>query len=109
MNLSSAFWGAAGLATALAGPGAYYMTQPSEVVRARVTGRQQADTHNRYGSQKYFIYTDEAGKLDTFALSNGSALKENCVYAFNLKGARLQPWPVSYSRSITGYSLISCP
>ena len=82
-----------------AGPGFYYMTQENEIVRAKVTGKVQADADAAFPGQKYFIYTKE-GKFDTFATGKGDSLKEGCVYDFNLKGARFQWKDISYSRSV---------
>ena len=88
-----------------AGPGLYYMTQEPEIVRAKVTGKVQADADATYPGQKYFIYTKE-GKFDTFATSKGDDLKEGCVYDFNLKGARFQWQDISYSRSVAGVKIV---
>lgn len=110
MGLVSNVFGAAVLAGALAGPGAYYMfQQQNEYVTAKVTGRVQADTDSKYPGEKYFIYTDNSSKLDTFSLAEGASLREGCRYRFNLKGARIQTWPPSYSRSIVRAEKISCP
>lgn len=108
MGIFRSVFGAAVLAGALVGPGAYYMTQQNEVVRAKVTGKVQADANTKYPGLKYFIHTDNAGKLDTFSLRNARQLKENCIYDFNLKGARFQAWPPSYSRSIVGVTRVNC-
>lgn len=102
MGLRHVFWGAALVGGALMAPGAYYMTQENEIVRTRVTGKVQADADAEYPGRKYFIYTNQ-GKFDTYAVSNGGAIREGCVYDFNLKSARLQWWPPSYSRSIKSY------
>ena len=109
MGILGNLFGASVLAGALIGPGVYQMTQQNEIVRAKVTGRAQADAKSQYHGLQYFIYTDVAGKLDTASISYGRYLKENCVYDFNLKGARIQPWPLSYSRSIIGVTNVTCP
>ncbi|MEZ0226225.1 MAG: hypothetical protein ACAH83_16840 [Alphaproteobacteria bacterium] len=102
MSIRSAFLGAALVAGALVGPGAYYMTQGNDIVRTRVTGKVMADADAEFPGQKYFIYTNQ-GKFDTYGVEGGANIKEGCVYDFNLKSARLQAWPPSYSRSIIGY------
>jgi hypothetical protein len=102
MGLRHVFWGAALVAGAMMGPGAYYMAQENEIVRTRVTGKVQADPKAEYPGQKYFIYTNQ-GKFDTYAISGGGSIREGCVYDFNLKSARFQLWPPSYSRSIKSF------
>ncbi|TAL37407.1 MAG: hypothetical protein EPN97_05020 [Alphaproteobacteria bacterium] len=102
MSLRSVFLGAALVAGAMVGPGVYHMTQGNEIVRTRVTGKVMADANAEFPGQKYFIYTNQ-GKFDTFGAVGGADIKEGCVYDFNLKSARLQAWPPSYSRSIIGY------
>lgn len=102
MSLRSVFLGAALVAGALVGPGAYYMTQGNDIVRTRVTGKVMADANAEFPGQKYYIYTNQ-GKFDTFGVEGGASITEGCVYDFNLKSARLQAWPPSYSRSIIGY------
>lgn len=107
MSLKHMFYGAALLVGAQMGPGFYYMTQETDIVRATVEGKVQADSDTPYAGRKYMIYTDQ-GKFDTFGMRGGSRLKEGCTYDFNLKGARLQTWPPSYSRSISSVSLAVC-
>lgn len=102
MSLKSVFLGAALVTGALMGPGAYYMTQPNDIVRTRVTGKVMADAKAEFPGQKYFIYTNQ-GKFDTYGVEGGDSIREGCVYDFNLKSARLQLWPPGYSRSIAGY------
>lgn len=107
MSLKHVFYGAVLLAGAQMGPGLYYMTQETDIVRARVEGKVRADADTPYAGRKYMIHTDQ-GKFDTFGISGGGSLKEDCIYDFNLKGARLQAWPPSYSRSIKAVTPVSC-
>jgi hypothetical protein len=102
MSLKSVFLGAAVAYGALVAPGVYHMTQGNEIMRTRVTGKVMADANAEFPGQKYYIYTNQ-GKFDTFGAVGGADIKEGCVYDFNLKSARLQAWPPSYSRSIIGY------
>lgn len=89
--------------------GVCQMTLQNEIVRAKVTGRVQADTDSKYPGLKYFVHTDNTMmRLDTFSTQNGREFQEGCTYDFNLKGMRIQPWPVGISRSIVSATKISC-
>jgi hypothetical protein len=102
MSLKAVFLGAALLGGAMMAPGGYYMTQPNEIVRTRVTGKVEADTKAEFPGQKYFIYTNQ-GKFDTYGVENGKDITPGCVYDFNLKSARLTVWPPGYTRSIQSF------
>lgn len=108
MSLRSVFLGVALAGAALTGPGIYHMTQGNDIVRTRVTGKVIADANAEFPGQKYYIYTNQ-GKFDTFGVEGGANIREGCVYDFNLKSARLQAWPPSYSRSIIGYKPVMGP
>lgn len=102
MSLRSVFLGAALVTGAMMAPGAYYMTQPNDIVRTRVTGKVEADTKAEFPGQKYFIYTNQ-GKFDTYGVEGGASIREGCVYDFNLKSARITIWPPGYTRSIQSF------
>lgn len=108
MGLRHAFYGAAILAGALMGPGVYYMTQPNEIVTTRVTGKVEADTDKEYPGRKWVIHSKE-GTFDTFGVSGGNAIQVGCTYEFNLKGARLDFWPPSYTRSVQSFKHVPTP
>ena len=100
MRLKDVFLGAALMAGALTGPGAYYGLQShSEDVRTRVTGKVEMAPDPDPAHRAYFIYTDK-GKFDTQDMSSGAQIQPGAFYQFNVKGARFQYWPPSYSRSI---------
>lgn len=109
MALRHVFLGVALAAGSLTAPGLYYMAQENDIVRAQVNGVVRADDDKKFPGRKYFIHTQEHGKLDTFAIPNGFNLREGCLYDFNLKSARFQMWPPSYSRSIIGYKHVPTP
>jgi hypothetical protein len=102
MSLKSVFLGAALMAGAMMAPGGYYMTQPNEIVRTRVTGKVQADAKAEFPGQKYVIFTNQ-GRFDTYGVEGGKDITPGCVYDFNVKSARVTVWPPGYTRSITGF------
>jgi len=109
MKLSSVFLGAALMTGAMMGPGAYYRYQDhNEYVRARVTGKVEAEDEPIRSARPYIIYTNK-GKFDTYESSNGADLQIGAFYEFNLRGAKFQMWPPSYTRSIKSARLIDGP
>lgn len=108
MGLRHAFYGAAILAGALMGPGVYYMTQPNEIVTTRVTGKVEADTDKEYPGRKWVIHSKE-GTFDTYGVSGGNSIQVGCTYEFNVKGARLDFWPPSYTRSVQSFKHVPTP
>ena len=109
MGLRHAFYGALILGGALVGPGAYYMTQPNEIVTTRVTGKVEADTDKEYPGRQYIIHTKGEGRLDTRGVPGGSEIRPGCTYEFNLKGARLEYWPPGYTRSVQSFKHYPTP
>ncbi len=103
MSLKAVFLGAALAMGAMMAPGGYYMTQPNEIVRTRVTGKVEADTKAEFPGQKYIIHTSQGQRFDTYGIEGGKNIQEGCVYDFNVKSARIQIWPPGYTRSIQSY------
>lgn len=107
MGILSSLFSTAVIATAAVG--VCQLTQQNEIVRAKVTGRVQADADSKYPGLKYLVYTDNTLlRLDTFSTQAGRELQEGCIYDFNLKGMRLQVKPPGLSRSIVSATKISC-
>jgi hypothetical protein len=102
MSLRSVFLGAALVVGGMMAPGAFYMTQPNEIVTTRVTGKVMADAKDEFPGQKYIIYTNQ-GRFDTYGAEGGKDIKEGCVYDFNVKSARIHVWPPGYTRSIVSF------
>lgn len=108
MGLRHAFYGAAILAGAIVGPGVYHMTQPNEIVTTRVIGKTEADTDKEYPGRKWVIQTKE-GNFDTKGVSGGGSIQIGCTYEFNLKGARVNYWPLGYTRSVQSFKHVPTP
>ncbi|MEZ0261130.1 MAG: hypothetical protein ACAH80_08980 [Alphaproteobacteria bacterium] len=108
MGLRHAFYGAAILAGAIVGPGVYHMTQPNEIVTTRVIGKTEADTDKEYPGRKWVIQTKE-GNFDTKGVSGGGDIRIGCTYEFNLNGARINYWPLGYTRSVQNFKHVPTP
>lgn len=108
MGLRHAFYGAAILAGAIVGPGVYHMTQPNEIVTTRVIGKTEADTDKEYPGRKWVIQTKE-GNFDTKGVSGGGSIQIGCTYEFNLNGARINYWPLGYTRSVQSFRHVPTP
>jgi len=108
MGFRHAFYGAAILAGAIVGPGVYHMTQPNEIVTTRVIGKTEADTDKEYPGRKWVIQTRE-GNFDTKGVSGGGDIRIGCTYEFNLNGARVNYWPLGYTRSVQSFKHVPTP